>query len=613
MLKSSAAEMAEQLRNSSSATLPVESPTCDVVVLCWNVPTESDRRAQQIAQFLGATVQFASLTAKDLRGSASTREIVPRCACIIVQAETLAKMTDEIPVSDLRSLLEPAEHTFIYGFQSQASHDAMLQTLSAGKLLGTRPSPAGDAQIRVADGYPKWCFQFSGLSVGTANAARENCFVEGNAQDAQSVLIRIGKQPFFARVENGASQLFFLAGGELADLDETVPRNGNALKWFGGLVPLMMFLRGALGNRVWHNDHSRACFIIDDPLLKRRHGFLEYKRLVDSMRRHGFSACIAFIPWNYRRSSREVAELFSSTRNGAFVCVHGCDHTGAEFESTDEELLRTKAKLALKRMQLHRQLSGIPFDEVMVFPQGLFSAEALAALRASGYVAAVNTELSPSTMPEALSLRDLLDVAVTRFDNFPLFGRRYPNDLAEFAFDLFMGKPALAVEHHGYFRGGYRALETFVAGLNALDAEIEWTSLEAICSRACLRKTLRNGDLQVRFYTDRFHVENDTAQKQNYELLRSLPSNERLPSVTVDGRLQSCEREGNSLKILISLAPRQTAEIRVVAVGADRIDSPARKTVVHNLAVAGRRLLCEFRDNYLDTNPVLRNFLPSVK
>ena len=83
--------------------------------------------------------------------------------------------------------------------------------------------------------------------------------------------------------------------------------------------------------------------------------------------------------------------------------------------------------------------------------------------------------------------------------------------------------------------------------------------------------------------------------------------------MTVDGRLQSCEREGNSLKILISLAPRQTAEIRVVAVGADRIDSPARKTVVHNLAVAGRRLLCEFRDNYLDTNPVLRNFLPSVK
>ena len=45
------------------------------------------------------------------------------------------------------------------------------------------------------------------------------------------------------------------------------------------------------------------------------------------MQRQRFSTSIAFIPWNYRRSTRDVASLFSSTPPGLLsLCVHGCDH-----------------------------------------------------------------------------------------------------------------------------------------------------------------------------------------------------------------------------------------------------------------------------------------------
>lgn len=611
MAKASAPEKVERL-NSSLETLPAEFQTSDVVVVCWGAPTESDRRARKIAQFLGATVEFASLTG-DLERITSTGRLLPRCACLIVQAETLARISDERPDGDLRSLLEQSDHVFMYDFQPQERHDRLLQTLASGKLVGTRPCSEGDAQIRVAAGHPEWCFQFSGLSVGEANPAREGFFIEGNALGAEAALIRIGKQPFFVRVEGGASHLFFLATGEFADLDEKVPRNGKALQWFCGLAPLLMFLRGALKEQVWHNDHSRACFIIDDPLLKGRHGFLDYERLFDSMQRQRFSACIAFIPWNYRRSSRKVAELFSANRDAVFLCVHGCDHTDAEFESRDFEFLRGQASEAIERMQLHRQLSGVPFDEVMVFPQGLFSAEAMAALKASGYVAAVNTELAPSTTPEALVLRDLLDVAVTRFANFPIFGRRYPKDQAEFAFDLFLGKPVLVVEHHSYFRDGHVALEAFIAGLNGLDIKIQWTGLEAICSRACLSKSLKNGNLQVRFYTSRFHLENDTGRSQTYELLRGWPAEEAVPSVTINGHQQDCVRDENSVKIRTALGPGQSAEVRVHAIGSGNVKKAASYTLAHNMSVGLRRLLCEVRDNYVDTNPVARRFLAGVK
>ncbi len=600
----------------SEETLPGISSATDIVVLCWDAPAESDRRAQKIATFMGATVRFFSLTPSVLEESTSSRTRVPRCSCLIAQAETLAKIAERMSagVSELPGILESAEHVFVYGFQPNEAHDMVLRALSSNGLVSTRSLSGADTKLHVAMDDPEWCFQFSGLCVGSADPAREKSFVEGDAGGALAALIRIGDQPFFVQGKSGGSQLFFLAGGELADLDENVTRHCSGLKWFCGLVPLMLFLRGALKDRAWNNDHPRACFIIDDPLLKSRHGFVDYERLVESLRRHKFSACIAFIPWNYRRSSREVVKLFSSNPESAFLCVHGCDHTGAEFETADVELLRGKALLALDRMRKHRQLSGIPFDDIMVFPQGLFSSEAIPALKAAGYLAAVNTELIPSTMSESLSIRDLLDVAVTRFADFPLFGRRYPNDLAEFAFDLFLGKPALAVEHHGYFKDGHEALGTFITRLKSLDSRIEWTNLGTICSHACLTRTSGNGDVFVRFYTNRFRLKNAVEQGQRYILQHCHGLGDTLPQVTVDGRKWSCEQEENGdLRIRLSLKPGQTANIEILPESSHSLGLPWTPTKAHNVGVWLRRVLCEVRDNYVDTSRILNAIVSGLR
>ncbi len=597
------APITEQVLNCSPEMLPTETPACDVVILCWNSPTESDRRALEIVQFLGANVQYATLESEDFTG-APIQDMFPRCSCVITHVETLANIAHVTTTNNLPRSLQTADHVLVHGFRSQERHSALLRTLSFGKLEITQPGP-NNAQIRVTAEHPEWCFQFSGLLVGTANPVYDQCFKERCTQDTQA-LVFIGEYPFFVRFQNGTSQIFLLAG-EFSDLDERVQRDCRILNYFSRLVPLMMFLRGALGARVWRNDYPRACFIIDDTLLKKRHGFLKYDALLESIRRYGFSTCIAFIPWNYRRTSREVAGLFSAEGSSAFLCVHGCDHTQREFECTDALVLHNKARLALKRMEQHRQLSGVPFDPIMVFPQGLFSAEALPALRESGYLAAINTEQCPSTVPDGLSLRDLLDVAVTRFGNFPVFGRRYPKDLADFAFDLFLGKPVLAVEHHRYFREGCQALEAFVAALKKLDSGIEWTSPALICSRACLRRTLHNGNQQLRFYTNCFQLRNDTGRKQAYELLCALASDSRTPSVTVNGIPQNCECGNGNLKVRLSLAAGESATVRVMDYAAGRVDSETSRTLAHNVAVGIRRLLCEVRDNYLDASSLLRN------
>jgi hypothetical protein len=374
----------------------------------------------------------------------------------------------------------------------------------------------------------------------------------------------------------------------------------------------MMFLRGALGTRIWHNDHARACLIIDDPLLKRHYGWLDYRQLIESMERHRFTTCIAFIPWNYRRSQSEIAQLFSVHRSGLHLCIHGCDHTGGEFASADFESLSAKAVLAMQRMREHARRSDVAFDDVMVFPQGLFSVEALSALNAAGYLAAVNTDPVPVSSTVAFKLSDLLDVAVTKVDGFPLFGRHYPRDASDFAMDLFLGKPALLVEHHGYFQNGCELLETFVSELNRLD-RIDWTSLGEICSRASMSRSTAEGDIEVRFYTRRFSLTNTSTQAQKYVLLPRVTVGKDLPRVTCNGSEWNCESVDGQVQIPLVLAGGQTAKIELHPLTLKTAIAPWRGTASHNLGVRVRRFLCEMRDNHVHTNRVLSALLSSAR
>ena len=580
----------------------------DVVVLCWGSPTRADRNAQKIAAFMGANVTCVALDPATVRDDALDRTLVPRSTSLIVQAETIAAIGDakQAGASAVRDwACDVAQHVCVFGFQPTDRHAAILRAWSSGALVGFQPLVQKDAPFHVTNSDGDACGPLSGLSLGTTDSTRDGCFVERAGEGRSASIIRADDSPFFVRADHRGAQLFFLASGELADLDEQLGGETRLLSWFSRVVPLMIFLRAALQDRVWHSDNPRACLIIDDPLLSSRYGFLDYTQLAASMRRQAFSACIAFIPWNYRRSKREVAALFSSTDQVLRLCVHGCDHTRGEFATTDVESLRAKAQLALERMQAHRELSDVPFDDVMVFPQGLFSTEAMSALKASGFLAAVNSALYPSGRSHTLALRELLDVAVTSFGDFPLFSRRYPRDLSEFALDLFLGKPVLAVEHHKYFRNGYAPIESFVEQLNGLDRRLEWTDLGTICSRASLTRTGDTGEVHVRFYTDRFRLTNTGASPQAYVLHQRQTSDRPLPAVSVNGHTPAREVVEGDLLVRLSLDAGQTAEVRVLSDRGGAVRSPRKETRIHDAGVRIRRHLSEFRDNHVDTSPTL--------
>ncbi len=210
-----------------------------------------------------------------------------------------------------------------------------------------------------------------------------------------------------------------------------------------------------------HIQH--ACIIIDDPLLREDYGFLNYRRLINLMDKHNFFTTIAFVPFNFKRTDKKIAALFKDRTDRLSLCVHGCDHVKGEFGITDLHYLDNLVKLATARMVEHERITGIPFDRIMVFPQGIFSNEALEALKLNNYSAAINTVPMP--------------ISGSISSNLPLFRRYTPEHFNNSA----SINPIFIVLHHDYFKNGYTRLSDFVDKLNAR-YKIQWASAGSIIS-----------------------------------------------------------------------------------------------------------------------------------
>lgn len=254
----------------------------------------------------------------------------------------------------------------------------------------------------------------------------------------------------------------------------------------------------------------------------------------------------------------------------------------------------------MQRMESQRKRIGARFEQVMVFPQGLFSMAAIQALRAKNYLAAVNTTCFPTDGGlDDLKVGDFLRPAVTRYNGFPIFQRRYPRRLFDFAFDLFLGRPALLVEHHDYFSNGCGKLEDFVAELHKLEPALSWPTLDAQLVRSCLRRSLSNGSIEVQFFTRRFQLANREQGPGRFLLSKHEPDSAAIQRVLVDRTSIPFSFEKGFLKLEVQVdEPGQVLNIEIV----DR-EQPQRQAsgfgIVHNTGVLLRRGLSEFRDNTL--------------
>jgi hypothetical protein len=267
-----------------------------------------------------------------------------------------------------------------------------------------------------------------------------------------------------------------MLSSEIQDINITINENFDVKEYFLGIVPIVMYLNFINYGFIGIVDKF-ATIIIDDPLLRDNYGFLNYQKLIDLMKIHNFFTTVAFIPWNYKRTDRNVANLFLNNKKYINLCVHGCDHTKAEYSNTDLTHLNKLTKLATARMIEHEKKTGLPFDKVMVFPQGKFSNQAMQSLEENNYMAAINTNPKSTNLIENFKVRDILKPYITKYSEFPLFTRNNPGDIIDISFNLFFGKPSFMVIHHDYLKDNFNKLIKSVNDINARTENIHWSGV----------------------------------------------------------------------------------------------------------------------------------------
>ncbi len=566
-------------------------------------PEASDLNLLKLADFLGVPSHSDTLgNDGDNPWQAVLQHSRGDDCAVCVGASTLRKCFDRSALAQRLEVdgLGSSVQLFVYGFDPQDGDSELVHSLSNGAFDAVRPLDGRADHYCVSGKYRPFCQEFSGLSFGPVARENDLVFDVDLKQERLADYIRIGDRPFLAGIQSGAVQVTLAGTREILDIDAPVAPGVRPLDWFSRLVPPLMFLRYAFGDRCWQPGKKLACFIVDDPLLHDRHGFLEFDTLLAAMEQEDFATNLAFIPWNYRRSHPRVAELFRRHPRRLSLSIHGCDHTKGEFGDKAAAPLLFKARTTRARMAKHRELTGVPCDNVMVFPQGVFSTAALRAMKQAGFLAAVNSTPFPvDDSSEKLRVRDLLSPAVARHSSLPLFIRHYPTCPAEFALDLFLGKPALMVEHHDYFREGYQQLEALAAQINHLNDTIYWCGLEEIARNSFLWRTDAAEIVHVRLFCDQSMVANNWPTPRFFKFSKSLDRDQlKPPVVAANGDYVTSVTAENEFCFERMLQPGEQVAIELgTAEGA--LNGELRfGSAWYRAKVFARRRLCELRDNY---------------
>jgi hypothetical protein len=482
-----------------------------------------------------------------------------------------------------------------------ACTDALVKKISKdgkGEIQSTAAT-----EFRISPEANDFCGPMAGVhcSVSQANGGMGVL----KAETAET-LISCAEGPVFAKMMYKNVALFFSTGGVL-DIDaELAARDFDIRDHFLPATPIVMFVKWAFAESCFQPPETNACLIIDDPPLKPRYGFVNFQYLNELMSRHRFSCSLAFIPWNWRRSDSRVVRLFKENPERFSLSVHGCDHTRREFAIQNSAQVRWKVLCATQRMKRHEFRTGLRHDPVMVFPQGAFSRAAMRALKGSEFIGVVNSEvISKDPVPHHIKISDFWETALMNYDNFPIFTRRYPwQGLENFAFDILLGKPCIAVVHQNDCHDECRHVVDFIDRLNQLNVRLAWRDLGALVRRSFRQRKLKPDVLEIEMFGKEILLENFTSETKRFCVRKRESFPEQIEEVRAGTRAIEWTADLQGICFSTELGPGRSQMVRTLYKEFSENSFTAENSFAggdmgHWVKTTFRRYLCEIRDNYV--------------
>jgi len=502
---------------------------------------------------------------------------------------------------------ERFQGTFLFGLNPESQLPMCLEPLSGGAF----EEASLTERYQISDRLVEVCGPMSGLTIDSSLEVPPFLFSHGSRGTPAEPIIFCDGGWLFARVRGGSSEAFAATSACTVALGAEQTSNLKASSLVSELLPFLMWIRHTFSDSGWQLADCGANLIIDDPLLKPEYGFLDLTELLDLVG-PDFAATIGFIPCNHKRTAPSFATRVREKYPQFSICVHGCYHSRGEFGNRPDSELIELAHVAHRDMEHHRESTSIPFENVMVFPQGIFSANAMKCLRRAGYLAAVNTEILDVGNNAGVEMRSLLQPAVLCHGGAPLLLRRnVTDDISSIALDLLIGKPCLLVAHHDYFSEGMQPLKALLSAIHNLSASLTWTNLEAIVGMNYWIRPNGAGETRVRLFTEAARMEApahsgrllfEKAREGNSDTLRVLVGGTPVEFESREGLLTWGVQSDDYLSLNIEIEYERTP--------------PLSKSVFsqsHRMRWKIRRSLSEIRDDYLMKATGIYGFLQAAR
>jgi hypothetical protein len=534
--------------------------------------------------------------------------------CVLSPASCLAALLGPHAKagSELPGWMMKAESVYVYGFMEDSDSQALLHFLTGDACAKVRRVTAEQCFVSVTGDFPDMCGPMSGIQFQARASHKQSLFELCPQSDSFQSIVNTSDGHLFAAIQHGGAQLFLNASVNVIDVAALCTKYFDVRENFFDTAPIVMYAKWAFGPV--DVAEISACLIVDDPPLKPRYGFLKYQDALRLMDEHNFATTVAFIPWNWHRTDARTVRLFHDHPNRLSVCIHGCDHTAKEFAERSGAILNKRINVANNRMRLFGRRTQLRHDDIMLFPQGAFSAGAARALKLNGFVAAANTEVVPVHKDEnKTSIGDLLGLAIMKYASFPLFTRRYlAHGVENFAFDGLLGKPCLIAAHHDDFAGDARILLQVIAKLNSLNWNIRWRSLgNAIAHSFSIRRDAE-GDQCVEMCGTGLTYRNLHASSQPTIFVKEETDFDCVKAVTVNGQPVDYLHQRGHLRLESTIPANESVDLRIIYSGEQSM--PVCEDGLNYRAKAVlRRYLSEFRDNYLSRNAHLQQGAIRIK
>ena len=422
--------------------------------------------------------------------------------------------------------------------------------------------------------------------------------------------------PMFGRKTVRGANIFFQARFQADSLYE-FPNHKRLSEINGTLqvLPLLVFLRYSNKDYCWHRTQDFANLTIDDPWLTEPYGAMSFVELLHEMKETRFHTTVAYVPWNYDRSEKDIISLFQNNRDYYSLCYHGNNHDHREFDlyadPKNDIAGKTPAQhdsliqQAMARMLKFTELTGLSVDPVFVFPHGISPKQTLGMLKKYNFFATANYGHIPRGEPKSRGRFFWLSTVTDEYNGFASLARYWPYERTDFdiAIDLFLDNPVLFFHHHDLFYDGMDSFSETAEMVNRIQPAVVWTDLGSISRQLYLEKKRRDGARDIRLLSTAATFRNDTDATVRFHLKKYMPDT-KTSDFYVDGELFDATLAGDSLSAVLELPSNASDTVHIIL--KNDVDFSNVNIARTDKSIARLRKIADFRDILLSKTAVGR-------